>query len=81
LLDGSTVSGLGAEDVFAISGNDSVYDMTIVGNGNIAGHAVTQKDVFRACVSVYCGTFWLGLWHGPDHGWNYNIDGMESEPD
>ena len=28
LLDGSTVSGLGAEDVFAISGNDSVYDMT-----------------------------------------------------
>ena len=76
-FDGSNVPGLAAEDVYALA-----YDvlnnrmlMTIVGKGNIAGHLVTQKDIFAINFPSYT---WGGIvWHGPDHGWNFNIDAFE----
>ncbi len=77
VLDGSAYPGMAAEDVFAVSITDHLVNLVILGNGNIAGHAVTQKDVFSVCPDELCTMFWLGMWHGPDHGWNYNIDGME----
>jgi len=45
---------------------------------------VTQKDIFKVVIDdmfgdgeqqfyLYCGP----TWHGPDHGWNYNIDAID----
>lgn len=78
-LDGSSFPGMGVEDVFALSlgYEGDHWHVVILGNGNIAGHRVTQKDIFEVCPSdAYC-SFWQGMWHGPDHGWNYNIDAIE----
>ena len=71
------VTGLAGEDVFALAYNNNTNEMylTILGNGKIAGHKVTQKDIFAI---NYPGYTWGGVvWHGPDHGWNYNIDAIE----
>ena len=71
------VPGMPREDVFALAYNDDtdVMYLTIQGTGNIMGHAVTQKDIFAI---NYPGYTWGGVvWHGPDHGWNYNIDAIE----
>lgn len=76
-FEGRFVKGLPLEDVIAAAYNDSTDEMylTIQGNGNIADHRVTQKDIFAINSSDYT---WGGLlWHGPDHGWNYNIDAIE----
>ncbi len=78
-FDGSTVKGMGVEDVFAADYNVSASYMylTILGNGKIMGHPVTQKDIFQI---EWDGTWkwWNGIvWHGPDHGWNYNIDAFD----
>ena len=76
-FDGSRVAGLAAEDVYAMSYYAPFNDMylTIFGTGNIAGHPVTQKDIFRIDLP---GHTWGNLvWHGPDHGWNYNIDAFD----
>lgn len=75
-FDGSLVTGLAVEDVYATAyrDRDLVY-MTILGSGKIAGHKVTQKDIFAV---NYPANTWNSLvWHGPDHGWNYNIDAFE----
>ncbi|MBP6786086.1 MAG: hypothetical protein KA170_00755 [Candidatus Promineofilum sp.] len=76
-LDGSTVSGLAAEDVFAMAYDDThekLY-LTILGTGNIAGNAVSQKDIFALS---YPSRAWGGfVWRGTQHGWNYNIDAFE----
>ena len=79
MLDGSAFPGLGAEDVFALSPGPESYlwHLVILGAGNVAGHPVNQKDVFEVCPDDDCITFWQGMWHGPDHGWNYNIDAVE----
>lgn len=78
-FDGSPLQGMGVEDVFAadyVTTADVIY-LTILGNGTIMGHPVTQKDIF----SIYWNNTWNtwnGLnWHGPDWGWNYNIDAFD----
>ncbi|MBP6786087.1 MAG: hypothetical protein KA170_00760 [Candidatus Promineofilum sp.] len=79
--DGSnphTVAGLPAEDVigFAFRPDSGPMYMTILGSGKIAGHRVTQKDIFSLDYPSYT---WGGVaWHGPDHDWNYNIDAFDS---
>lgn len=76
-LNPGTVAGLPAEDVTAVAYNEAtgqIY-LTIQGNGRIAGHRVTQKDIFAINYPSYT---WGGyVWRGPDHGWNYNIDAFE----
>ena len=76
-FDGSRVTGLATEDIIAMSAwayTPNIY-LTILGNGRILGHPVTQKDIFRINFPAYT---WGGIaWHGPDHGWNYNIDAIE----
>lgn len=87
VVDGSVVTGLGVEDVFAADLGPAVeWDLTldayltILGSGTILGHKVTQKDIF----ALHRGedwndwNHWNGLvWHGPDWGWNYNIDAFD----
>ena len=71
------VPGLAAEDVVAMAYDDTrnVMYLTIAGTGTIWGHRVTQKDIFAINYPSYS---WGGIvWHGPDHGWNYNIDAIE----
>lgn len=77
-FDGSTVQGLAVEDVFAADINMSAdYQyLTILGTGNVLGHAVTQKDIFLIMCDTSC--IWGGYaWRGPQHGWNYNIDAID----
>lgn len=76
-FDGSMAAGLAAEDVNGVSmvdRNNQLY-LNILGKGNIAGHAVTQKDIFAVNYPAYT---WGGfVWRGPEHGWNYDIDAFE----
>ena len=78
-FDGSVASGLNVEDVFAAD-LVSIWGyqyLTILGNGNIFGHAVTQKDIFMLD-GDWLYYAWGGIaWHGPDWGWNYNIDAFD----
>ena len=37
---------------------------------------VTQKDIARY-TDVEGDTYFHLVWHGPDHGWNYNIDAID----
>lgn len=77
------VTGLAAEDVNAAAFNsvDNLMYLNILGKGKIFGHTVTQKDIFAITYTPQSGNTnytWGGLvWHGPDHGWNYNIDAIE----
>ena len=76
-FDGSMATGLAAEDINAVSmvdRNAQLY-LNILGTGKIAGHKVTQKDIFAVNYPSYT---WGGyVWRGPEHGWNYNIDAFE----
>jgi hypothetical protein len=76
-FDGTTVPGLGVEDVYALAW-DNLHNkmlMTILGTGSISGHAVNQKQIFAVS---YPGYSWGGyVWKGPEHGWNFNIDAFE----
>ena len=72
-----TVRGLPVEDVTAMAYDDDrdVIYLTIQGSGTVLGHVVTQKDIFALNYPSYT---WAGIvWHGPDHGWNYNIDAFD----
>lgn len=72
------VPGLAGEDVVAMAYDDKLDYMllTIQGSGNIGGVAVTQRDIFAIDLDYDYG--WRGLvWHGPNFGWNYNIDAFE----
>lgn len=74
-FDGSLVPGLAVEDVFAADYSWGTYYLTILGNGEIDGLKVTQKDIFAVNPSSMRLT---GLvWHGPDHGFNYPIDAFD----
>jgi hypothetical protein len=76
-FEGRLVKGLPVEDVIAASYDKGTADMylTILGNGIIAGHRVTQKDIFAVNYNDYT---WGGyVWRGPQHGWNYKIDAFE----
>ena len=74
-FDGSQVTGLAVEDVYAASRGSTIQFLTILGNGTIAGHKVTQKDIFAIGLN---DDAWGGYaWRGPDHGWNYKIDAFE----
>jgi len=78
-FDGSTVPGLSTEDVFAADYDPHTgdYYLTILGTGTIEGHKVAQNDIFR--VTYPTGRYYWDelVWHGPDHGWNYNIDAFD----
>lgn len=71
-LDGSTVPGLAAEDVFAADGDWPMY-LTILGSGKVGGVNVNQKMVFEVTsqnvVSVY--------FNAPAHHLNANLDAIE----
>ena len=77
-FDGSTVPGLAVEDIYAADyefSRERLF-LVILGNGNIMGHTVTQKDIFWLNKSGSSWT-WGGLYHLPDYGWNYNLDAYE----
>ncbi len=82
-LDGSAATGLAGEDVNGVSmvddldgtGQSGKLYLNIVGTGKIAGHPVTQKDIFAVNYPAY--TWSNYVWRGPAHGWNYNIDAFE----
>lgn len=83
-LDGSTISGLGVEDVIAADYEDApgaqpewLY-LTILGNGKVGGTAVNQKTIFA--VNYGNNAFDHIVWRGQDHGWNYNIDAFDYDP-
>ena len=82
-LDSSEIPGLAAEDVGAANYDDNsagefVY-LTIKGKGRISGYQVGQKDIFAVGLG---STIWHHLvWHGPDHGWRYNIDAFDYDPE
>lgn len=74
---GADIPGVAVEDVFAAAYNDaeSTMYLTILGSGRVAGHKVTQKDIFAI---DYSDSSWGGYeWRGPQHGWNYNIDAFD----
>ena len=74
---GADIQGLAVEDVFAAAYNDaeSTMYLTILGSGRVAGHKLTQKDIFAI---DYSDSNWGGyVWRGPVHGWNYKIDAFE----
>lgn len=76
-FEGNRVPGLPIKDVIAAAydeGSNQMY-LVIQGKGNVLGHQVTQKDIFAINMADYS---WGGIvWHGPDYGWNYNIDAIE----
>ena len=80
-FDGSDFIGLAGEDVFAFDLDEEgppLWYFTILGSGNIDGQTVTQKDIFSLEWSD--DGYWGGfnkVWHGPSHGWNYNIDAFD----
>ena len=77
-FDGSTVPGLAAEDVVAASWKESTgYDywaLVISGSGRVGGQRVNQKDVFLVDADSLEVT---PVFHGPDHGFDYLIDGID----
>ena len=76
-FNGKSVSGLAVEDVNAMAwdGSHGRLLLNILDTGSVMGHAVTQKDIFAI---NHPGYSWGGVaWHGPDHGWNYNIDAIK----
>lgn len=76
-LEGAAVPGLEQENVIAMSiaqHSGGLY-FTISGNGMINGVPVDQADIVY--VDPLNPTSSSIAWHGPDHGWNYNIDAFE----
>ena len=79
LFDGSTVPGLGVEDVTAAgSVRTTPFDNTLLviqGNGVVDGTTLSQKGVYMYWSE---DPMWSELiFHGPVHGFNYNIDGLD----
>ena len=62
---------------------DWSYHLVVQGASTCGGDRVTQKDIISVRYAVDGEDLDLGLycagiaWHGPDHGWNYNIDAIE----
>ncbi len=65
-----------------------VYNMVIQGTAQCGPtpQLITQKDIYRHVVEQNFDWQWdewwytypcQVVWHGPDHGWNYNIDAIE----
>ena len=94
--DVSLFAGLAQEDVIGLSElyeTDSMddwyhYFLVIQGTGMCRDVLVTQKDILDALHYIeWNGSHiesegWVCYreWHGPDHGWNYNIDAIEYDP-
>lgn len=79
-FDGSRLPGLGTQDVFAADEGGwpsptAGHYLTILGSGRVGGQRVTQKDIFV----VPWWTYQMGgiVWHGPDHGFKYDIDAFD----
>jgi hypothetical protein len=82
VFDGSNVPGLAAEDVVAGDHLEryrppygTEWYLTILGGGVIDGKPFTQKDIFVFDTTYQTTTLY---WHGPDHGFNVNIDAFEA---
>lgn len=77
-LDGSTVPGLAEEDIVAASWVESTgYDywaLVISGSGRVGGQRFNQKDIFLVDADSLEVTPYF---HGPDHGFDYLIDGID----
>ena len=85
-FDGSRVDGLAVEDVVAMdvsdhdlfgTESDRIF-MVIQGSGVLGVNLlrITQKDIVYT--ERYLENYWMNtLWHGPDWGWNYNIDAID----
>lgn len=77
-FDGSTVPGLAVEDVVGASWKESTgYDywaLVISGSGRVGGRRFNQKDIFLVDADSLEVT---PLFHGPDHGFDYLIDGID----
>ena len=82
--NGAEVPGLAVEDVIAAdyedNGDDELVYLTILGTGRVSGYPVNQKDIF-AITYLYPSIWQRLVWHGPDWGWNFNIDAFEYDPE
>ena len=89
-FDGSRVLGLAAEDVVAMDVAEYSLEtpyknnwmmLVILGGGKVGDNmlSVTQKDIFMVETHVSHEDAWnaLMMWHGPDYGWNVNIDAID----
>ena len=86
-FDGNGVDGLAVEDVVAMDlaekGSYDSWMMLVIQGSGVVGEnrlRVTQKDIFL--VGRMHGppdSPWNAelFWHGPAHGWNYNIDAID----
>ena len=89
-VDMSVIDWMAAKDVIAldhnVSGYSDTYDeilMVLQGQGYVdldddrftPDVFVTQKDIVKLNIWWAIGGNHV-FWHGPDHGWNYNIDAI-----
>lgn len=89
-VDMSVIDWMAAKDVIAldhnVSGYSDTYDeilMVLQGQGYLdldddrftPDVFVTQKDIVELNTQWAIGGNHV-FWHGPDHGWNYNIDAI-----
>ena len=77
-FDGSLLPGLGTEDVTATSWLPCFCDNTMLviqGTGTVMGTKLTQKDVYLYDVEFPEWSY--RIFRGPEHGFNYNIDGLD----
>jgi len=77
-FDGSTIPGLGTEDVTAVAMRPCFCDnwmLVIQGTGTVMGTKLTQKDVYFYDVEYPEWSY--RIFRGQDHGFNYNIDGLD----
>jgi len=76
-LDGSTIPGLGTEDLTGIYYNPLNGDIhiTILGPFNVGGVAGGSSDIIILRPNGGGYTV-LPYWHGPDDGWNYVLRSM-----
>lgn len=77
-LDGSTVPGLGTEDLTGIYYNPLNGDLhiTILGPFNVGGVSGGSSDIIILRPNGGGGYNILPYWHGPDDGWNYVLRSM-----
>ena len=79
-FNGSLIPGLGTEDVTASAWDPCFCEnllLVIQGTSVVNGIRLTQKDIVYLEYSGSNLTWSERRFHGPDHGFNYNIDGLD----